>query len=1229
MKHILLTLTVLLCTIIARGQVDVALYEQFNGRYDFTFIGNTLNTTFNGTGEPCTILTSSSGNLNLPAGTEIEAAYLYWAGSGTGDFTIKLNDTDITAERTFPATVIQDVARNYFSAFADVTALVQAEGNGTYTVSDFDLTGIINPGATLFCQNATNFGGWSILIVFKNNTLALNQVNVYDGLQFVFNGVDINFTLDFLNVIDNDDARIGFLAWEGDANIAVDERLRINGITMSNFLNPATNAFNSTNTITGSANLFNMDLDIYDMEAVIAPGDESAEVQLESGQDFVMVNAIATKINSILPDATVTAEIEQECDSREIVVNYTIHNDDATLELPANMPVSVYVNGDLVQTFFTTGIIPIDGSESGTITVTIPNSAPLDFDIILIADDDGTGEGDVVEIDEDNNEFIIEGSIWVSPEPDPEDLEACNLGDGTGTFDLDAYAEELKNEPADIITFYLTEQDALDDDNEITTTDAYEALTDPQEIWMRLTDVNGCYGIASFNLDTVLCSDAIIALSNLEQACNSRTITVTYTVTNIGDIPLLEGTQIAIYANTTLLNVTETEDELAVGASESGTVTLTIPIGIPLNFNLIFRVDDDGTGEGVVPEKIETNNTATLPVSLWVSPDLEDPEDLTECMTFNNSGVGIFDLSVYEESLKNNPTDTVTFYTSAETAENGIGFITGTDSYESAANPQAIWVRLEDEHGCYSIASFDLIAIDCFFPDGIITAGPITQECDSRTIQVPYTVGNPNSQDILPAATPIAIYIGTDLLATTQTMADIAINGTENGTITLTIPAGVPLDFEFIFVIDDDGTGIGLHAEEDEGNNTFTLPVSLWVSPVLEEPADMVECETSNNSGEGLFDFSGYEESLKNNPTDVVTFHLTAEDAQSGDNDIPNPESFTSAGLTQEIFVRLEDENGCFDTASFTLTAIDCYFPDAVVTIDDVYKQCNSRIIHVHYTVSNIGTEDLLPAGTPIAIYVNGELLDLAETLEDIPIGESESNFILLTIPVGIPLDFDLTFAVDDDGDGTGVIQESNEDNNIHTLPTSLVLSPELIQPEDIEVCDEGFGRGTFDFSHYAELLKNYDNETVTFYTSQPNADQDLDRIYNTTAYPLFGSPTRIYVRLDNGTCHTTASFLLHTKKCAPRPSNYVTPNGDGLNDNFFVEGLRNVFLNFKMSIYNRWGALIWSGDHNMQDWDGIASVSKIGSETTGVPAGTYYFVLELNDPDFPEPVVGWVYVTK
>jgi gliding motility-associated-like protein len=1008
----------------AYSQIDITLYEQFNGRYDFTFVGNTLNPAENNL-EPvgvCAINTSSSATLNLQPTETVIAAYLYWAGSGTGDFNVKLNDTDIVAERIFPltATTLDGVPRPYFSAFADITALVQTTGNATYTLSELDLTAVIIE--EMYCGNKTNFGGWGIVVVYENSALPLNQLNVYDGMQYVPNAISI--TLPSLNVIDNDGAKIGFIAWEGDAALAISESLTINGSILNNPLNPPTNAFNSTNSVTGATNLYNMDLDIYNIENYIAPGDETAEIQLSSGQDFVMVNCIVTKLNSELPDATITIDDEfKDCAAQTLQVSYTVHNDNSTAPLPAGTIVSVYFNGTLLTTFTTQTELPINGSESGTLL-------------------------------------------------------------------------------------------------------------------------------------------------------------------------------------------------------------LPLPTGLTGEVQLLFIVDDNGTGVGSVKETNENNNWFQLNTILWALNPI-DPADITICETASNTNVGLFDFSGYEESLKSDPAQTVAFYHTLAGAQSQDtnDQINNSDSYLSTQNPETIYVRLDDPNGCSTIASFDLIAIDCTFPDGTIIIDNIATSCDSRTIEVDYTVNNFNCSDILPANTPIAIYADGVLVATTATTTDIPIDGSLAATITINLPPGVPPIFNLTFVVDDIGNGSGIVIETVETNNSFTTQFTFWVSPVLVQPQDVEGCETFNGSGIGEFDFLSYTESLKVSPTDTVTFHISQADADSGSNPI-NPVDYNTANNT-EIYVRLTDVNGCYDTASFTLIIIDCYFPDATVIIDDVYKQCNSRVLHIHYTVSNLDGTDVLPANTPVAIYTNGALLTVVHTINTLDIGESEPGFIEVTVPIGIPLDFELKLSADDTGNGTGIVIELDETNNDFEQAENLPLSPELIQPDDIEECDTGSGVATFDFSYYTESLKNYPNETVTFYTSQPNADQDFDRIYNISNYKTDQNPTRIYVRLFNGTCHTTASFLLKTKKCKPITHNYVTPNGDGLNDTFFVEGLRNVFFNFKMSIYNRWGTLIWTGNHNTADWDAIASVSKIGSEGTEVATGTYYFVLELNDPDFPEPIVDWVYVTK
>jgi len=253
---------------------NIGLYNQFNGRYDFTFVGNTLNPSENSFQFSPSVFTTSDATLTLGSGDIIESAYLYWAGCGTGDFNVKLNGTDITATRTFANTLVQGQTFNFFSAFADVTSQIQATGNGLYTLSDLDVSSFL----PLHFQNRTNFAGWALIVVYKNPALPLNQLNIYDGMQVV--SVFSNFldvSLDALNVIDNVDAKIGFLAWEGDSGIAVTESLKINGNVISNPpLNPANNAFNSTNSVTNSNALYNMDLDIYNIENNIGVGDTSA-----------------------------------------------------------------------------------------------------------------------------------------------------------------------------------------------------------------------------------------------------------------------------------------------------------------------------------------------------------------------------------------------------------------------------------------------------------------------------------------------------------------------------------------------------------------------------------------------------------------------------------------------------------------------------------------------------------------------------------------------------------------------------------------------------------------------------------------------------------------------------------------------------------------------------------------------------------------------------------------
>ena len=474
---------------------DISLYTQINGRYDFTFVGNTLNTNENSFMSTPTILTSSSADLNIGPTDVIERAYLYWAGCGTGDFDVQLNGVDITPDRTF--SIIQTSSGwPHFSAFKDITAQVQATGNGTYTLSDLDLTAEIPQ----YFQNRTNFGGWAIIVVYQNDALPLNQLNIYDGMQAVPSRIDIS--LNSLNVIDNFDAKIGFLAWEGDVGIANNESLTINGNVLSNPpLNPSNNAFNSTNSITGSNILYNMDLDIYNIQNNINVGDTTADISLTSNQDYVMINAIVTKLNSQLPDATIVLNnYITECNTGVIEVDYTVFNVNSTEFLPSNTPITFYIQNTVLGTYYTQNDIPIGGSENGSVILNIPIGVSSNFTLTAVVDDNGTGTGIVTELVETNNTFEASIDLKVSPTFNfLDDLLSSNLGLTRGIFDFSSYEELVKNDSSHTVSFHESYDDAFLNINEIFNTTNYEAITTPKEIFVRIEN-EFCYSITSFNL---------------------------------------------------------------------------------------------------------------------------------------------------------------------------------------------------------------------------------------------------------------------------------------------------------------------------------------------------------------------------------------------------------------------------------------------------------------------------------------------------------------------------------------------------------------------------------------------------------------------------------------------------------------------------------------------------------------------------------------------------------
>ncbi|CAA0231475.1 Protein of unknown function precursor containing a C-terminal secretion signal. Putative adhesin [Tenacibaculum maritimum] len=90
---------------------------------------------------------------------------------------------------------------------------------------------------------------------------------------------------------------------------------------------------------------------------------------------------------------------------------------------------------------------------------------------------------------------------------------------------------------------------------------------------------------------------------------------------------------------------------------------------------------------------------------------------------------------------------------------------------------------------------------------------------------------------------------------------------------------------------------------------------------------------------------------------------------------------------------------------------------------------------------------------------------------------------------------------------------------------------------------------------------------------------------------------------------------------------NELTPNGDGDNDTFYIDAI-NKYPNNSLEIYNRWGNLVYSKKGYDNTFEGISNGRVNISEGSKLPAGTYFYVLDLGKVG-KEPLKGWLYINR
>jgi gliding motility-associated-like protein len=98
--------------------------------------------------------------------------------------------------------------------------------------------------------------------------------------------------------------------------------------------------------------------------------------------------------------------------------------------------------------------------------------------------------------------------------------------------------------------------------------------------------------------------------------------------------------------------------------------------------------------------------------------------------------------------------------------------------------------------------------------------------------------------------------------------------------------------------------------------------------------------------------------------------------------------------------------------------------------------------------------------------------------------------------------------------------------------------------------------------------------------------------------------------------CDTTTVTIVIEPSCIIEVFNAVSPNGDGKNDVFRIDGLE-CFPDNTVEIYNRWGVLVFGIDHynnSERAFKGISDGRVTINQSEGLPVGTYYYILKYKD---------------
>ena len=771
-----------------------------------------------------------------------------------------------------------------------------------------------------------------------------------------------------------------------------------------------------------------------------------------------------------LPSPVTPTPLESCDDNNDGLTEFILTDKDD--EIIAGEP-GVAITYHELETDAEIGVNPLTSPYTNTTTYSQIVYARVEFPIAL----GGTGCFTIVELE------LVATPTPVIPVAIP-DLVACDDdGDGLTEFDLTLQQDVIfgDQDPIDYtLTYHTTEPDAQDGTNPIATPEAFLNTTNPQTIWVRLQDnANTCIKIGSFELIVELAP--VFTLVPVVELCDDL---VQDGFTEF-DLNLQNNT---ITGGDPTLSVTYYPTELD---AEDATNPLPLPHTNVVNPETIFvRVQSGVTG-----------CYATFPMELIVveAPTIVTPNPLEVCDP-DNDGFSEFILTDADLEVTGGiPTGNlvVTYHYLLEDAINDV--LPLASPYENEVPfLQTVFVRLVDQTtGCFNTTTLDLIVKDS---PQIVAPDPIIL-CDDDSDGIEVFDLTQSEDQLLEniGAGAYAVTYYEDAALTLEIVNPTAYSNISN-------PQTI-----FIVVEDQDPTNLC--------TSETTLLLEVVDAPTLVPPTELEMCDMTEIIGPGdelePFDLESKTDEITGGDLTIsVTYYETQADADAGTNALVSP--YTNIENPQTIFIRAEDLNtGCVVSQGITLSLVVNPLPSPVTPTP--LESCDvSNDGFTFFTLTD--KDDEIIGGEPGVTVSYYETLFDAEQAVD-PLVSPYTNIVTPSQIVYARAEFPIALG------GTGCFK-------IVELELIVVPTPVIpIEMEDLVVCDDdGDGFAIFDLTLQEPIIiggQDPDDYTLTYYTTELDAQDDTNPIANPEAFPNTTNPQTIWVRLqDNLTeCPKIGSF--------------------------------------------------------------------------------------------------------